>query len=297
MVVPPSGNPIEGVGTPVEVASQAGIFTDGPIWLKDGLYFSTYGDTSAFLKLTPPNTPTNIRNATAGTTLQGSSYDPKAAGFVSCESSLAGGGAIIRTPAAGGQGTAITLNYVDAGASAFNSPNDIVVRTDGTMFVTDPGYQDPTMLPTSNNHIWRIKPNGDVFETVTEGRPNGIGLSPDQKTLYVSFTSPVSGNPVINKYTVAMADGALGPAVKFAEVGPIDSLADGLAVDTAGNVYVGVKNGVDVFKADGSAKWGHITTTKVISNVGFGGADSKTLYMTSPGGMLQVTVKIAGLLQ
>ena len=188
----------------------------------------------------------------------------------------------------------VTLNYVDAGASVFNSPNDIVVRTDGTMFVTDPGYQDPN---TVNNHIWRIRPNGDVFETVTEGRPNGVALSPDQKTLYVSFTSPAAGLPVINKYAVAIADGALGPAVKFADVGPNDSAADGVAVDTAGNIYVAVKNGVDVFKADGSAKWGHITTTKLVNNVGFGGVDGKTLYMTSTTGLLQVTLKVAGLTQ
>ena len=294
--ISPTGNPIEGIGAVTEVASQNGIFTDGPVWYKGALYFSTYGTTSTFLKLTPPNTATPVHPASAGATLQGSAFDPKALGFVSCEANIAGGGSIIRTPAEGGQGTAITLNYVDAGATVFNSPNDIAVRKDGTMFVTDPGYQDPTLLPTDFNHIWRIKPNGDIFETRVEGRPNGIALSVDEKTLFVSFTDPPAGAaPYILKYPLALADGAIGASSVFVSVGGTmgTTLLDGITVDSAGNVYAATKTGIEVYKPDGT-KWGRIATTKQATSVGLGGADKKTLYITALTGMQQVTVKVPG---
>ena len=78
----------------------------------------------------------------------------------------------------------------------------------------------------------------------------------------MSFTDPAALPPAIMKYPVAL-DGTLGAGTPFANVPPNDSSADGLAMDSKGNVYVAVKNGVDVFKPDGLSLWGHITTTKI----------------------------------
>src|SRR5205085_10907906 len=128
------------------------------------------------------------------------------------------------------------------------------------------------------NHIWRISATGEVFETVSSNRPNGIALAPDDKTLYVSY----SDNPSrIDKFPLTGAGGVIGAPTKFVDISPGTNKADGLAVDTAGNVYCAVKDGVDVFKADGT-KWGHIPTpaNKQVNGVAFGGADKKTLYMT-----------------
>ena len=294
--IPPSGNPIEGIAAPTEVAVLTGVYTEGPVWTGTNLYFSTYaagGNGGAFVKLTPPNTSDAVHPATAGAFPLGNAVDPKAPStFVSIEIVPGGpSGALIRTPLAGGAGTPVVLSF-DAGGAAFDAPNDLIIRKDGTIYMTDPGYQNPG---TVTNHLWRISPTGGVFETVVEGRPNGVALSVDEKTLYVSFTDPPAPSlPQIMKYPVAV-DGTLGVATKFSDVGPLLNDLDGIAVDASGNVYAAVKNGVDVFKADGSAKWGHITTTKPINNVAFGGADKKTLYMTSSAGMLQTVVKIAGL--
>jgi gluconolactonase len=292
--IPPNANPILGIGTPTEITSQANIYTEGPVWRTNALYFSTYGTTSTFLKLTLPNTPSPVRPLlTAGNYALGNAFDPKAPGtFVSIEiTDGTPSGTLVRTPAAGGAGTAITLGF-DAGGGTFDTPNDLVARKDGTLYVTDPGYQNPG---TVNNHIWRISPAGETFETVVEGRPNGIAFSPDEKTLYVSFTDPPlpATKPTILKYVVAV-NGTLGAAAKFADVTTTmqDSL-DGLTTDSSGNVYAAVKNGVDVFKPDGTL-WGHITTTKKVTGVALGGPDKKTLFMTCTTGLLQVNVKIAG---
>lgn len=284
---PASDSPIDGIAAPTEITALTGHYTEGPVWKGDGLYFSEFAVNGHFIKLVPPATTSDVRAvATAGNEPLGSAFDVKANTFVTCEVKPGGGGEIVRTPAAGGAGTAIAISF--DGGPGFDSPNDVIGRADGTLYITDPGYQ---ATPT-NNHLWRISPAGAAFETVLEGRPNGIALSPDQKTLYLSFTDPLTPPPYVNKYPVN-ADGTLGAGTKFADVAK-DSAPDGIAVDTKGNVYVAVKNGVDVFKSDGT-KWGHITTTKVINGLAFGGADKKTLFMTSDTGMLQVTVKVAGL--
>lgn len=303
--IPPSGNPIEGIAAPTEVAGFSGVYVEGPVWRTNGLYYSApYAAGNQFFKLTPPADTNPVRAVYgAGNFALGNAYDAKTNTFVSCEVNGTGPGgpsgalAIVRTPAAGGPGTPITLSF-DAGG-AFDAPNDLVVRSaDGTIYVTDPGYQNPG---TVNNHIWRLKTSGattaDIFETIVEGRPNGIAFSPGETSLYVSFTDSTLTDPLptIWKYAIAPADGALGTRTKFSDVGPIGSKVDGLAVDSAGNVYAAVVNGVDVFKADGSGKWGHITTTKQINGVAFGGADKKTLYMSADNGLLQVTIKIAGI--
>lgn len=295
--VPPTGNPIEGVGAPVAIPSVAALYAIGPVWRTDTLYFSEFKPDGVLIKLKPPaNTPEPFRAAplTAGYELLGSTFDEKGNSFVTCEVAAgpgARGGQIVRTTAAG-VASAVAVNF-DAGVM-FDSPKNVVARkTDGTLYITDPGYQvDPQNLITTN-HIWRIKPNGDIFETQVTGRPNGIAFAPGQASLYVSFTDAPSK---ITKYPIA-ADGALGAGTPFAAVAPADSTADGLAVDASGNVYVAVKTGVDVFKPDGS-KWGHIGT-KAVSDLAFGGADKKTLYMTNNNGAVgagisTVTVKIAG---
>ena len=295
----PNDNPIDGIAAPAAVAILNNVYTEGPQWGGDGLYFTEAKIDGTLIRLTPPNTVDAVRGVvTAGTIPLGTTLDEKTNTLVTVEVANGVQGAkIVRTPVTGTllrTGTPLSL---DAGV-VFDSPNDLVARkTDGTLYITDPGYQAEAGGLVTNNHIWRVKPTtNEVTETVVAGRPNGIGLMPDEKTLLVSFTNPSTLPPTIMKYPVNV-DGSLGVATKFADVPPNDSLADGLAIDSKGNVYVAVKNGVDVFKPNGLSLWGHITTTKVINGIAFGGADKKTLFMTSDTGMLTVTVKVPGQVQ
>ena len=288
--------------------------TAGPQWHTDGLFFSTAVIDGYLVKLVPPSTTAQLHKVLKpGDVPLGNAFDAKNNTLVSCEVTPGGtpgaGGTLVRTTLMG-VGTPIALSF-DAGAGGFDSPKGIVVRkSDGMIYITDPGYQT---IPANNNHIWRVKPNGllaaDIFETNVEGRPNGIAFSVDQKALYVSFTEPpAGGQATITKYALTGADGVIGAGTKFVDVGPGGAppaipggiALDGIALDADGNIYAAVKNGVDVFKADGSGKWGHISSPALatdhgINGVAFGGADHKTLYMTSDDGMFQVTVKVAGL--
>ena len=311
--VGPSCNPIEGIAAPTVVIPT--VYFEGPQWVTDTLYLAAYGTTGTLLKFVPSqpqglNNPDTVR--TSANVILGTTLDEKTNTLVTVEPPSGGvagmGGMVVRTPLTGAlprTGTPIALAFDGGGGLGFDSPNDLVVRkSDGTIYMTDPGYQVADQGTVLTNHIWRIKPTTeDVFEYQVDGRPNGIGLSPDDKTLYVSFTVGATINnvvatvPNILKYPVNV-DGSLGVGTKFADVSPVTSAADGLAVDSAGNVYVAVSNGVDVFKKDGSAKWGHITTTgHVINGLAFGGTDKKTLYLTSDTGLLSVVVKVAGLTQ
>ena len=302
----PSGNPIEGIAAPTAVTAFPTQYLEGPAWVGNSLYVSEYATPGNLIQFTPGAAAADqvklVRAAAAGTIILGNAPDPKTANAILSLEVVdgTGSGAILRTPVATvpAAGTAITLTATDAGGPpAFDAPNDIVVNKDGVIYLSDPGYQNPG---TTNNHIWRISPTGETFETVATNRPNGIALSPDEKTLYVSYSDDPSR---IDKFVLGTG-GAIGAKSTFASIVPGGNVADGLAVDTGGNVYCAVKNGVDVFKPDGSL-WGHIPTvgTKQINGLAFGGADKKTLYMTvnvgggSTGGLLQVNVKVAGLAQ
>ena len=170
------------------------------------------------------------------------------------------------------QRTTIAANYQ---GHLFNSPNDVTVGANGTVYFTDPDFQRanrPDQMSGRTN-VFRVS-NGVVTlidNTIRE--PNGIELSPDGKTLYVG------GNATgkIYKYPVN-ADGSTGPRSDFASLGG----TDGGTVDCAGNVYqVTYGDGkVHVFSPAGTAL-GTISAGQNATNVAFGGPDRTTLYITS----------------
>lgn len=299
-------NPAEGV-EPATVILEAGQFTDGPVWHPGlgVLFFSTPLGDGALFRMLPDGRVLKIRdgNKTQGTTPIGNTVN--AAGeIVTAETKR-----VVRVPAEGGDPTTVATSYAPGGApppaavgdggapaatdGAFDTLNDVISRKDGTLYVTDPGY---FATPTANR-IYRIDPGGAVqvveaFDDVP--RPNGLALSPDEKTLYVSFSAPVQGTlPFIRKYIVN-EDGSLGEWTKFIDVGPGDSSPDGLAIDKVGNVYVATKAGVEIYKSDGKG-WGTIPIPEKPTGLAFGGTDLKTLYVTTEGAKIwQLKAKITG---
>jgi gluconolactonase len=178
----------------------------------------------------------------------------------------------------------------------FNSPNDLVRRSDGNIYFTDPSYQNGNdSSPQGGEFAYRIAPNGTVTRlSDTPSRPNGITLSRDEATLYVG------GNNGVRSYGVD-ASGAVGTT--GTPFGGINGGSDGMGRDCAGNLYftsgttvlVRSSTGADL----GSIPLGSGINLNQITNVAFGGSDQKTLFVTGmPGSgspvLLQATLNVPG---
>jgi gluconolactonase len=181
----------------------------------------------------------------------------------------------------------------DYQGSRFNSPNDLILRSDGVLYFTDPWYgleqglDDPAKdLPFQG--VYRLDPDGTLTLLIDDlTGPNGVALSPDEQTLYVSSTDSET-QPFVRAYDVA-PDGSLSNERVFFE-----SWADGMAVDTDGNVYLaGPENGVYVVSPEGR-HLGTFRTSERTSNCTFGD-DGSTLYITADMYLLRIRLNATGL--
>lgn len=173
------------------------------------------------------------------------------------------------------------------GGKRFNSPNDLVLRSDGNVYFTDPDYQlGSRSSDTGVTAAYRLRnleaTDAQPFETGLR-QPNGIALSPDERTLYLSSTGS-------ELYAYALAeDGAVGSRRVFARPGA----SDGLGIDCAGNVYTTVAAGVLVLSAAGETL-GTITLAEQPANVAFGGPDHRTLFITARTRVYTVQLAVPG---
>ncbi len=298
----PFGNPTLAGATPTRVAGvpPSDSFNDnrvdfttveGPVWIGDALYMSEFGSAtnpppSRILKLAPPSTVT-IAIPNAGS--NGLAVD--------LTGTLWGGvhadGSVSRFNLSSGARTAVASLYI---GSRFNSPNDLAVRSDGNVYFSDPDYQAPTPTPQAQTRVYRIAPTTDAVTVVDAAltEPNGVTLSLDENTLYVSSTHGVFAFPV-------MADGSTGaePATPL-----IATNIDGMVIDCAGNIYaaeVGSGN-IRVYSPEGTELAGSpivVTGVSSVTNTAFGGADQKTLFISAQGsggeqGLFQVALNVPG---
>ncbi|SMG41138.1 SMP-30/gluconolactonase/LRE family protein [Agreia pratensis] len=170
-----------------------------------------------------------------------------------------------------------------------NSPNDVVVAADGSIWFSDPPYGivvsiegHPGEREYGDNFVFRHDVDtGDTRPVVIDvEEPNGLAFSPDGSILYVSDTSAAlrtdGGNHHIRAYDV---DGTRCKNGRiFAVIG--DGISDGFRVDIEGNVWTSTASGVSVYSPDGRSL-GHIAVPEVVSNLCFGGPDGTTLFITA----------------
>ena len=189
-----------------------------------------------------------------------------------------------------------------------NSPNDLVYKSDGSLYFTDPPYGLPTQGdkdPSKElqvNGVYRIPaarqqkpgtpPDRDKLQLVIKDlpRPNGIALSPDEKFLYIAD----SGKKVWMRYRV-QPDGSVTDGALFLDSAsdPADGSPDGIRVDQKGNIYGSGPGGVWIISPEGK----HLGTIKIperVSNVAWGDKDGKTLYITASTSLYRIKLKIAG---
>jgi gluconolactonase len=179
-----------------------------------------------------------------------------------------------------------------------NSPNDLVYRSDGTLFFTDPPfglpkfYDDPRKeLPYSGVFALR---NGTLKLLTTDLKgPNGIAFSPDEKYLYVGNWDPEK--KVVMRYDIDAQGNASNGKVFFDMTkAPGEDAIDGIKVDQQGNLYVSGPGGLWILSPSGK-HLGTIIAPKHPHNMAWGGADGKTLYMTAQGTLYRMPLKISGI--
>ncbi len=207
------------------------------------------------------------------------------------------------------KGAQVTVLADSYQGKLLNSPNDLVYKSDGSLYFTDPPYGLPTqgdndpIKQLQVNGVYRIPrafyqnpgspPARDQLQLVVKDlpRPNGIAFSPDEKYLYVNNTQP---KKVWMRYKVK-ADGSLMDAKVFydATADQRPGAPDGMKVDREGNVYSTGPAGIWIFSPEGKAL-GTILVPERTSNVNWGGPDRKTLYITASSSIYRVTLKIPG---
>ena len=178
-----------------------------------------------------------------------------------------------------------------------NSPNDIVVKSDGCVFFTDPPYgrEGKVGIPRPRqldiNGVYRWDPADDSLTLLasTLNRPNGICFSLDESLLYINDT------PESKIYVFAVnADGSLGDRQLFAQTqGDGPGGPDGMKMDSQGNLYCTAQGGLHVFQPDGKFL-GRLRTPMQITNFTWGDEDLRGIYMTGITTLYRVRSKIAG---
>lgn len=191
----------------------------------------------------------------------------------------------------------------------FNSPNDLVIDSKGNIFFSDPRYVGPEPIELDHQSVFRITPTGKVTRVTTNiSKPNGVHISPDQKTLYVAETNngsfDVTKTPDVKpKMTMTLnafelhADGTVGQKTQLADFGQ-ETGTDGMTIDTAGNIYAAVRSesrfGIVVFAPDGTER-AYIPTPTLPTNCTFGvGDQAQTLFVTAGGGFYKIVLKATG---
>ena len=174
-------------------------------------------------------------------------------------------------------------------------PNDVVVKSDGAIYFTDPGgTAAPDQWDVTISGVYRVSPDLGTMSLIVDDmvRPNGLALSPDEGILYVadSRRRHVRAYDMLPNGTIAKETSRL-----FADLGgPEPGVPDGIKVDTAGNLYSGGGGGLYVLDPKGRKLGRIVHGQPATTNIAFGGDDWKTLYFTTRSTLFSVNVKIAG---
>jgi gluconolactonase len=298
----------------IERVATGFTWVEGPIWIPAGYLMFADITSNSIRKLMPDGTVSIFMQPSGykGSTPYGGT-EPGSNGMTLDQKGRL-------TVAGHAQRDVWRLESLDAGAQVtmladsyqgkqLNSPNDLVYKSDGSLYFTDPPYGLPTQSDSDPikqlqvNGVYRVpkafdqkpgaEPARDQLQLLVKDlpRPNGIAFSPDEKYLYVDNSQP---KKLWMRYRVK-DDGTLTDAKVFydATSDTRPGAPDGMKVDREGNVYSTGPGGVWIFSPEGKAL-GVILTPERASNVAWAGGDRKTLYITASSSVYRVTLKVPG---
>lgn len=302
------------VGIPSEVAepvSPATIvaFTEGPAAAADGtVYFSDIAN-NRIMKFDPTAGTTEVFRQPSGRA-NGLLFDPQGR-LLACEGNEFGDNdgnrRITRTDLATGEVEVLTDSYE---GKRYNAPNDIAACSNGLIFFTDPCYGDRRTMELDHDSVYRINLDGSVSRVITQPeiqRPNGIALSPDEKTLYLVDSCPiVGGNRKIWRFDLS-PEGEVSSQQVVIDFAPGRG-GDGMTVSQSGDLYIAagisqprgsheattVPPGIWIVSPNGDVKGRIPIPEDVLTNVTFGGEDLQTLYIAAGKTLFTVRVNEPG---
>jgi gluconolactonase len=277
--------------TDAERLATGFIFTEGPLWHPDGWWYFVDLRRNHLHRMKPGQKPELVRE-TEG--CNGTTFDLKG-NLILCE----GDGRKVTRMDADGKVTVVADRFE---GGRFNRPNDVVCRSDGSLYFTDPdkrrAYHEREIPgPAGVDNLWdgarvyRVAPDGKLSVLAYCEYPNGLALSPDERTLYVANTRS-------SKYIHAIALDAAGNMTGrriFADMneGTEPGIPDGMKVDSRGRVYCTGPGGIWVFNPDGK-RVGTIRFPEQAVNFAFGGPDMKTLFCCAYTSVYSLRVKTPG---
>jgi gluconolactonase len=276
----PEGAKVERLGTGFQ-------FTEGPVWNGKGGYL-LFSDIpgNRIIKWTPKDGISDFRVPSGKS--NGLTFDRKGR-LIACEH------ASRRVSRTEEDGTIATIASHYKGKK-LNSPNDVVVKSDGSIYFTDPPYGLNPIFGTFEEQeltfygVYRVSPNGDnISLLIDDSVPNGLAFSPDESLLYIADTEMNHIRVFDVKDNGKTTNGRI-----FAEISGEPLAPDGIKVDSEGNVYVTGKGGIWVLNLEGR-RLGIISVPELPANLCWGDRDWKTLYITARTSLYRVRLNIAGI--
>lgn len=256
-------------------------FTEGPVWHDDhlrfsdipaGIIYALHSDGQVSRWRDPSGHSNGLTRSRSGA-------------LIACEH----GNRRVSISAGHGQPKTLIDRY---DGKRLNSPNDVIVRSDGVVFFTDPPYGiEESAQEQPVNGVYAVHPDGTVLRIAEDFiRPNGLALSPDETTLYIDD----SRRRHVRAFALA-ADGRISNGRVLCDMDhPQPGSPDGMKVDEAGHLYVAGATGIWVFEPDGTCL-GVIAMPELPANCAWGDADRKTLYITARTSVYRIRTTTPGM--
>lgn len=276
-------------GATVDRVAHGFTFTEGPIWMQDNsLHFSDMPQ-DVRRRWHPDEGVSVIRaksNKCNGMTRDNDGH------LIVCEHSTSA-----LTREAGGDRQVLASHWK---GKELNSPNDVVVARDGSIFFTDPTYGRMAVFGVERKveldfrGVYRLPPGGDLELLVDDfAQPNGLCFSPDESLLYVNDTERAH----VRVFDVT-SDGQLQNGRIFAagiseDPDASDGFVDGMKADERGNIYVTAPGGIWIYAPDGT-KLGSISVPEKVANMNWGGSDWRTLFITASTSLYRLRMRVGG---
>jgi gluconolactonase len=275
-------------------------FTEGPVWSPEGALLFSSPNTNVIYRWDSTTGAVTVFNAKSGYTgldigrfgqpgSNGLTFDPDGR-LVICQH---GNRRVIRVNPHGDT-TVLADRF---GGKRLNSPNDVVCRSDGTVYFTDPPFGLPQAFDDPDREldfsgVFRVRDGAVTLVSDELEGPNGIAFSPDERFLYVGDWD--LERKIVMRYEVD-AEGALSNDMVFHDMtdAPGDDAIDGIKVDQAGNVYACGPGGVWVLSPEGE-RLGLLELPEDPHNMAFGDEDSRALYVTALTSVYRIRLGVAG---